>query len=98
MDKVIGNNRLDEGTKSRNSVEISKELASLGAALGSGSNLDTSFVTLSTLKTTLDRALSLYADVILNPAIPQSDFDRLQKLQIAAIQREKSQPKRRSVF
>jgi zinc protease len=89
---ALAMNMLDEGTKSRNSVEISKELASLGASLGSGSNLDTSFVTLSTLKATLDRALPLYADVILNPAFPQSDFDRLQKLQIASIQREKSQP------
>jgi zinc protease len=30
--------------------------------------------------------------VILNPAFPQSDFERLQKLQLAAIQREKAQP------
>jgi zinc protease len=85
-------NMLDEGTKTKNSIEISKELASLGASLGAGSNLDTSTVALSTLKSTLDRALNLFSDVILNPAFPQSDFDRLQKLQIAGIQREKSQP------
>lgn len=89
---TLAMNMLDEGTKAKNSIEISKELASLGAALGAGSNLDTSFVSLSTLKSTLDRALNLFADVILNPAFPQSDFDRLQKLQIAGIQREKSQP------
>lgn len=85
-------NMLDEGTKAKNSIDISKELASLGATLGTGSDLDTSFVSLSTLKTTLDRALTLYSDVILNPAFPQSDFERLKKLQIASIQREKSQP------
>ena len=89
---ALAMNMLDEGTKAKNSIEISKELASLGATLGAGSNLDTSTVALSTLKSTLDRALNLYADVILNPAFPQSDFDRLQKLQIASIQREKSQP------
>jgi zinc protease len=83
---------LDEGTKTRNALEISKDLASLGATLGTGSNVDTSTVALSTLKPTLDRALDLYADVILNPAFPQSDFDRLQKLQVAAIQREKAEP------
>jgi zinc protease len=85
-------NMLDEGTKTRNAIDISKELASLGATLGSGSSLDTSTVALSTLKSTLDRALELYADVLLNPSFPQSDFDRLKKLQIAAIQREKQQP------
>jgi zinc protease len=85
-------NMLDEGTKTRNSIDISKDLASLGASLGAFSNLDTSTVSLSTLKSNLDRALNLYADVILNPAFPQSDFDRLQKIQLAQIQREKSQP------
>jgi zinc protease len=89
---ALAMNMLDEGTKTRNSIEISKQLASLGATLGSGSNLDTSTVTLSTLKTTLDRALPLYSDVLLNPAFPQADFERLKKLQIAAIQREKVQP------
>ena len=85
-------NMLDEGTKTRNSIDISKELASLGASLGAGSNLDSSSVSLSTLKSNLDRALNLYADVILNPAFPQSDFDRLRKIQLAQIQREKVQP------
>ncbi|MEO8433915.1 MAG: pitrilysin family protein [Pyrinomonadaceae bacterium] len=89
---ALAMNMLDEGTKAKNAIEISKELASLGASLGTGSNLDTSTVSLSTLKTTLDRALNLYADIILNPAFPQADFERLKKLQIASIQREKSQP------
>lgn len=89
---ALAMNMLDEGTKTKNSIEISKELASLGASLGAGSTLDTSTIALSTLKSTLDKALNLFSDVILNPAFPQSDFDRLQKLQIAGIQREKSQP------
>ena len=53
---ALAMNMLDEGTKTKNSIEISKELASLGATLGAGSNLDTSTVSLSTLKSTLDRA------------------------------------------
>ena len=89
---ALAMNMLDEGTKTKNSIEISKELAGLGATLGVGSNLDTSTVSLSTLKLTLDKSLNLFSDVVLNPAFPQSDFDRLQKLQIAGIQREKSQP------
>ncbi len=89
---ALAMNMLDEGTKTKNSIEISKDLASLGANVSAGSNLDTSTVSLSTLKSTLDRGLNLYSDVILNPAFPQADFERLQKLQIAAIQSEKSQP------
>jgi zinc protease len=89
---TLAMNMLDEGTKTKNAIEISKELAGLGANLSAGSNLDTSTVSISTLKTTLDRALTLFSDVILNPAFPQADFARLQRLQLATIQAEKSQP------
>jgi zinc protease len=83
---------LDEGTKTRNALEVSEQLDMLGARLSSGSNLDTSFVSLSALKTNLDASLDIFADVILNPAFPQSDFAREQKQLLASIQREKVQP------
>ncbi len=83
---------LDEGTSRRTSLQISEELSLLGAGLGTGSDLDASYVYLSTLKEKLDAALDIYADVILNPAFPEADFQRLLKLQIAQIQQEKSSP------
>jgi zinc protease len=83
---------LDEGTKTRNSIQISDESQRLGANIGSGSGLDTSFVSLSAIKSNLDASLALYADIVLNPSFPDADFKRLQKQQIARIQREKAQP------
>jgi len=83
---------LDEGTKTRTSLQISDESQRLGANIGSGSDLDTSYVRLSALKPNLDASLALYADVILNPSFPDADFKRLQKQQLAGIQREKVQP------
>lgn len=85
-------NMLDEGTKKRSSLEIDEELARLGAALNTGSDLDTSSVSLSALKANLDLSLELYADVILNPSFPETDFKRLQNQQLDAIKREKSEP------
>ncbi|MFQ5583355.1 MAG: M16 family metallopeptidase [Calditrichia bacterium] len=85
-------NMLDEGTKKRTSLQISEELALLGARLGAGSNLDISSVSLSALKSNLDPSLDIFADVILNPSFPEKEFVRLQKEQIARIQREKSTP------
>lgn len=85
-------NMLDEGTTTRNAIRISEDLTRLGATLGTGSNLDLSSVSLSTVKASLDESLTLFADVILNPAFPESDLLRLQRQQIAAIQREKAQP------
>ena len=85
-------NMLDEGTTSRSALEISDELALLGAQLGSGSNLDMSTVSLSALKENLLPSLELYADVILNPSFPQAEIDRLKQQQIAGIQNEKVTP------
>ncbi len=85
-------NMLDEGTKSRNSLEINEQLALLGANLGTGSNLDNSYVTLSALKTNFEESLELFADVVLNPSFPQEDFERLKKQQIVGIQNEKKSP------
>jgi zinc protease len=83
---------LDGGTSSRNALEISDQLAALGAELHAYSNLDLSFVQLSSLKAKLDPALDLFADVILNPVFPDSDFKRQQKQTLAAIDREQNTP------
>ncbi|MDQ2842857.1 MAG: insulinase family protein [Acidobacteriota bacterium] len=80
------------GTAKRTALEISDELQTLGAQLNSGCNLDTSTVFLSALKPTVDDALDLYADVILDSIFPETDFRRQQQLQLAAIANEKVTP------
>lgn len=83
---------LDEGTATRSALDISAELDGLGARLGTGSNLDMSTISLSALRENLDASMELFADVVLNPDFPEADFRRLKKQQLAAIQREKTQP------
>lgn len=83
---------LNGGTKTRTALQISDEQALLGAQLNAYANLDLSVVQLSSLKSKLDPSLDLFADIILNPVFPESDFKRQQKQQIAAIQREQVTP------
>ena len=83
---------LDEGTATRTALQISDRLADLGATLGAASRLDVSSVSLETLREQLDPALALYADVILHPAFPKADFERLRKQRLVQIQREKADP------
>ena len=85
-------NMLDEGTKTRSALQISEELAQLGAQLGAWSQLDVSTVYLSALKANLDPSLDIFADVILNPSFPENEFNRLQKQTLASIQQEKASP------
>ena len=83
---------LDEGTKARDSLEISEELALLGANLSAGSNLDTSSVSLSALADKLEPSLAVFADVLLNPVFPQQELERLRKVYLAALSQEKTKP------
>jgi zinc protease len=83
---------LTGGTKTRTALQISDEQALLGAQLGAGSNLDLCVVQLSALKSKLDPSLNLFADVVLNPVFPASDFKRQQDQTLARIQREKNTP------
>ena len=88
----LAGDMLDEGTKTRASLEISDELQRLGAQLTTGSDLDSTSVSLSALKANLDPSLAIFADVVLSPSFPQKELDRLKRQQLAAIQQEGAQP------
>jgi zinc protease len=83
---------LDEGTTKRNALEISDELARLGANFTAGSGIDASTIGISALTENLDKSLDIYADLVLNPAFPANELERLRKMRIARIQQEKTQP------
>lgn len=83
---------LDEGTEKRSSLEISAEAESLGAEIATDSNLDMSTVSVSALKSQLGPSLSLFADVIRNPAFEQGEIDRMKPQILAQIEQEKNQP------
>ncbi len=83
---------LDEGTTSRSALDIAAEAETLGATIGTGSNLDMSTVSMSALKANLTESLALAADVVRNPAFAQDEIDRLRPRWVAGIGREKAQP------
>jgi len=83
---------LQEGTRTRNSLQIAEASESLGAPLAVGSNLDRSFLNMNALSGRLPESLDLYADVLLNPTFPDKELDRLRGQTLATIQQEKAQP------
>ncbi|MHC1738919.1 MAG: M16 family metallopeptidase [Ignavibacteriaceae bacterium] len=85
-------NLMDEGTKTRTSLQLNDELLRLGASLSTGAGLDNCVVSLSALKGNLDKSLELFADVILNPSFPDKEIERLKNERYAQIKREKSSP------
>lgn len=83
---------LDEGTKTRDSLQIAAQAEALGAQLGAGSSLDTSFIGLNAITSKLPESLDLFSDVLLNPTFPEKELARLKKQSIVAIQQERAQP------
>ena len=83
---------LDEGTQSRDALEIAAEAERLGANIGSSASLDVSQVTLSAIKPNLAESLALWADIVRNPTFPQSELDKLRKRWLANIAQEKARP------
>jgi zinc protease len=83
---------LDEGTESRDALQIDEDLRRLGATLFSGSNVDVSTVSMSSLSENLAPSLALLADVVMSPAFPEADFQRLRQQVLAGIQQESVNP------
>ncbi|MGN2254025.1 M16 family metallopeptidase [Frateuria sp. GZRe12] len=83
---------LDEGTKDLDSVEIAKREQRLGAQIGSGCGLDSCNVSLNALNDKLEPSLTLFADIVRNPAFRTGDISRLRGQWLARIAQEKSQP------
>jgi zinc protease len=83
---------MDEGTTTRDLQTITDQLTRLGATVNAGGGGETSTVSLSALKPTLDPALDIFADVIRNPAYRAADLERAKTQQMASIRSSRSQP------
>ncbi|HEU6453561.1 MAG TPA: pitrilysin family protein [Gemmatimonadaceae bacterium] len=76
---------LDEGTRTRNALQIADQIAFLGADLSTSSGWDRSVVSLHTTTAQMDSALALFADVVLKPAFPEADLARVRKERLTSL-------------
>ncbi|MGH8462347.1 MAG: M16 family metallopeptidase [Stenotrophobium sp.] len=83
---------IDEGTKTRNALQIAARADELGADIGTGSTLDTSYISLNAITSRLPDSLALFSDILLNPTFPDAELARLKPQFLAAIKREQATP------
>ncbi len=83
---------LDEGTKTRDALKIADDLARLGASLATGSSMDSSTVSVTSLRKTFPAALDILADVALNPSFPQAEVERQRASRLASLMQQKDSP------
>jgi zinc protease len=83
---------LDEGAKGRSAIDIADEISFLGAQLATTATWDSSHVTVSALSENLDKALAVWADVLLAPAFAEEELERVRDNLVAALARRKDSP------
>lgn len=83
---------LEEGTTSRNSIQIAEEQERLGAAIGPETSLDRTAMSLAALTPNLGPSLDLLADMVRNPAFEPGEVERLRAQQLSAIDQELTEP------
>jgi zinc protease len=70
---------LDEGVGSLSAIDVSEELARIGAQLGVDVGSDAIFIGVSSLTRFAERSLRLLADIIVRPALREEDFERVRR-------------------
>ena len=83
---------LNEGTRSRSTLEIQGELDRLGASFGSAAESENCHLVLEVLKVNLEPALRLLADLILNSTFPVEELERQRKQRLDHILQERNSP------
>ena len=83
---------LDEGTATRSATAIAEEIAQLGATLLTNATWDASSLSVSALTENIDRALDVWADVLLQPAFSEEDLARVRENLLSTLARRKDSP------
>jgi zinc protease len=83
---------LDEGTATRSATGIAEEIAQLGATLSTNATWDASSLSVSALSENIDRALDVWAEVLLQPAFSEEDLARVREILLSTLARRKDSP------
>lgn len=85
---------LKQGTTTRTSREIAEQIESLGANLSATSAFSSysSPVTVSGLKTNLEKTVNIFADVVRHPNFPADEIEKFKAILLPQIQFQRSVP------
>ena len=82
-----------EGTVNHTGIELSEKFEQLGTSLESSADWDSAFFKLTVLSDKLGDALALLGEVMLSPAFPEREVDRLKSERLAEILQLQTEPR-----
>ena len=83
---------LDEGTRSRSSLELHAALDRIGARLGVQVGADAAMVSLTTLERHAAAGLALLLEIVTEPRFAAADFDRVRELRRSRVRQMRMVP------
>jgi zinc protease len=83
---------LDEGTKTRTATQIAQQIEFIGGEMTFAGTEDFTTGTLRVLKKDVDFGFTLLADVLLHPAFPEREVERVRSQILGELQGEREQP------
>ncbi len=83
---------LDEGSGDRSAIEIHEALARLGAQFDTDIGSDAMVTSVTVLSRFAQRALDLLSDVVVRPAIRETDFSRVRQLRLHRLTQLRDMP------
>lgn len=83
---------LDEGTKTRNALNIADDFDFLGTHFNTWASMDGCGASMLSLREHLDASLEVVSDVIQNPEFPETELKRIRQKVLTKILQEADQP------
>ena len=83
---------LNEGTATRNALQLADEVAQLGANLSTGSSMDSTQITASSLRRNFPALLEIVADVARHPSLPAEEIERQRASRLASLVQQRENP------
>lgn len=74
---------LREGTKTRDGLALALDLEKLGTSIEAGSDWDSTVASMTVLRSRLDEAFEIFAEVLVSPGFREDDIERLKAERLA---------------
>ncbi len=82
-----------EGTQVRTGDALTEGLERLGASLDADAEWDSTSLSMTVLTTRLSEAMALFAEVVLQPAFPERELERLKAERLSEILQRRAEPR-----
>ncbi len=84
---------LTEGTRDMDALALALRLELLGTTLDTGTDWDSAIVQLTALSSRLDDAMAVLAEVLMHPAFPEAELERLRAERLADLAQLRAEPR-----